>query len=117
MDSDQNPEAHDAPQYSAEEYRVHEERPSRAGLIAVVLVLALLALAGYALHEHNSAQALAAQSAQMTASLASTHTEIDALNSKLTSMEAERQAAEKAAAERIAAAQVQQQHRAVRSTV
>lgn len=41
---------------------------------------------GYAVHEHNSAQNLAAQNQQVTAQLNATHSELDALSQKLTAL-------------------------------
>ena len=74
MEYEQTPEEH-----PREEVSATASSSSHFGLIAVVLALALVALAAYAIHEHNAALALAGQSAQMSASLEGTRTQVDAL--------------------------------------
>ncbi len=62
-------------------------------------IVAGLAIAGggvgYAVHEHNSAQALEAQNAQMTAQLYATHGQLDALAAKVNTLAANAEAAAK----------------------
>ena len=72
--------------------------PAQRGFLAVV-VLALVALVIYGVHQRNVAGALAQQTAQMSAALNDQHAQMDALNSKLNGMlAAQQQAAEQQAA-------------------
>jgi len=66
-----------------------------AGRLAAYIAAAVIGVGGvgYAVHEHNSAQTLAAQNQQitaqnqqMTAQLASTHSELDALSAKVSAL-------------------------------
>ena len=66
-----------------------------AGRLAAYIAAAVIGIGGlgYAVHEHNSAQTLAAQNQQitaqnqqMTAQLASTHSELDALSAKVSAL-------------------------------
>ena len=66
-----------------------------AGRLAAYIAAAVIGVGGlgYAVHEHNSAQTLAAQNQQitaqnqqMTAQLASTHSELDALSAKVNAL-------------------------------
>jgi DNA-binding protein YbaB len=54
----------------------------------VVVVVAVVALFGYSVREHNAASRLASQNDRMQASLQQTQAQIDALTSKLTEMSA-----------------------------
>jgi hypothetical protein len=71
---------------------------------AVVVLTAAVAMAGgYSIHEHNAAQKLTADNAQMSAALQNTRGQLDTLASKVNAMseaEAQRQQAAAAAAQR-----------------
>ncbi len=58
--------------------------PYRAGL--AVLAVLVIALAGYAYHQHNVSKQLRAQNDQISASLAATRGQIDALTAKINSV-------------------------------
>src|SRR5690348_624310 len=66
-----------------------------AGRLVAYIAAAVIGVGGigYAVHEHNSAQTLAAQNQQvtaqnqqMTAQLAATHSELDALSAKVSAL-------------------------------
>ena len=67
-----------------------------APVVAAVLVCA--AGFGYAIHEHQNAQSLALQNQQMTAQLSATHSQIDALTSRVNALAATAAAANTAPA-------------------
>jgi hypothetical protein len=54
----------------------------------IALILVVLALAGYAYHEHSSVNSLAAQNEKVTASLTDTRSQIDALSAKINTLSA-----------------------------
>jgi hypothetical protein len=60
--------------------------------------------AGFAVHEHNSAQELASQNTQVSAQLSATDTQLHALSAKVSELNAADQAREAAEAQRVAAA-------------
>ena len=103
-----------------DEEQVHEEHPrystsgsTHRGITAVVVLLLLIAMAAYAVHERNTAVSLAGQSAQISATLADTRIQVDALSAKLTSMET---AARQVDADHAAPNSVRQRPRATQAT-
>jgi hypothetical protein len=65
--------------------------PRHVGLLAVIVVLAATA-GGYAIHEHNAAQNLAASNAQTTAALNATQQQLGDLTSKVNMLASRNQA-------------------------
>ena len=76
--------------------------PAHRGFLAAIM-LALVGLVIYGVHQRNVATALSQQSAQMASALNDQRSQMDALNSKLNSMAAAQQASAKQEAERLAA--------------
>lgn len=83
--------------------------PAHRGFLAVVM-LALVGLVIYSVHQRNVAGALAQQTAQMSAALTDQHAQMDALNSKLNTMLAAQQQAAEEQAARVAAQKRQVGH-------
>jgi hypothetical protein len=83
--------------------------PAQRGFLAVVM-LALVGLVIYSVHQRNVAGALAQQTAQMSAALNDQHTQMDALNSKLNTMLSAQQQAAEQQAQRIASQKRQAGH-------
>jgi len=77
--------------------------PAHRGFLAAIL-LALVGLVIYGVHQRNVAGALMQQTAQMASALNDQHAQMDALNSKLNSMMAAQQQAQAEQAARAAAA-------------
>jgi hypothetical protein len=77
--------------------------PAHRGFLAVVL-LALVGLVIYGVHQRNVASALTQQTAQMASALNDQHAQMDTLNSKLNSMMAAQQQAQAEQAARAASA-------------
>lgn len=77
----------------------HPVGVSRAGSLTmgIALIVVLAALAGYAFHERGISRQLVAQNDALTASLASTRSQLDQLNTKLNSLTQESQPAKPAA--------------------
>ena len=67
-----------------------EQSPSRVRVSApiIVLILIVIALGGYAFHEHTSVNSLANQNEKVTASLNDTRGQIDALSAKINTLAA-----------------------------
>ena len=76
--------------------------PAQRGFLAMVL-LALVGLVIYSVHQRNVAGALAQQTAQMSSALNDQHAQMDALNNKLNSMITAQQAAAEQQAARVEA--------------
>jgi hypothetical protein len=83
--------------------------PAQRGFLAVVL-LALVGLVIYSVHQRNVAGALTQQTAQMSAALNDQHAQMDALNSKLNTMLAQQQQAAAEQAARVEAQKRQAGH-------
>jgi hypothetical protein len=82
------------------EFESLPEKVAHKGMIAIGGVVVLgCALAGFAFHEHESAQNLAAQNAQQAATLTATQHQIGDLSSKLNTLAARDQAREAQAAQ------------------
>ena len=76
--------------------------PAQRGFLAMIL-LALVGLVIYSVHQRNVAGALAQQTAQMSSALNDQHAQMDALNNKLNSMITAQQAAAEQQAARVEA--------------
>jgi outer membrane murein-binding lipoprotein Lpp len=76
--------------------------PAQRGFLAMIL-LALVGLVIYSVHQRNVAGVLAQQTAQMSSALNDQHAQMDALNNKLNSMMAAQQAAAEQQAARVEA--------------
>jgi len=82
------------------EFESLPEKVAHKGMIAIGSVVVLgCALAGFAFHEHESAQNLAAQNAQQAATLTATQHQIGDLSDKLNTLAARDQARETQAAQ------------------